>query len=63
MGSKPFDHLQDKKLEEMIMEHDFPKISERISKRLRDLIIYMLGKDFTLRPTMDQVLGCKIILD
>ena len=47
----------------MIKEHDLPKMPERISKDLRNLILFMLEKDFKLRPSIDQVLGSKIIID
>ena len=63
MGNKPFYHDDKKILEEMIKKNDFPPLSKRISTSLKELITFMLGKDINLRPTIDQVLGSKIILE
>ena len=48
---------------EIINTQEFPQLNERISKDLRNVISFMLEKDFSLRPSIDQVLGCKIIID
>ena len=47
----------------MIKEDDLPKMPDRISKDLKNLISVMLVKDFSCRPSIDQVLGSKIILE
>lgn len=49
----------------MIKDHNFPQIpAERgISKGLSNLIASMLEKDYNLRPSINQVLESKVILD
>ena len=63
LGSRPFDTEKMINRGEIINTKEFPQLNERISKDLRNVISFMLEKDFSLRPSIDQVLGCKIIID